>query len=60
MMMIFIHTIDINEMLKLTQGQGYKNKGQGQICSFVKNLFWLYIMNQWVDIDDIHTYDWFQ
>ena len=28
--------IDINEMLKLSQGQGHKGKGQGQICNFVK------------------------
>ena len=49
--------IDINEMLKLTLGQGHKVKGQGHICDFVKNLFWLYIMNQWLDINDAHTYD---
>ena len=28
--------IDINKILKLTQGQGHKVKGQGQICKFVK------------------------
>ena len=55
--MILTHMIDINETLKLTQGQGHKVKGQGHICNFVKNLFWLYIMNQWLDINDAYTYD---
>ena len=32
--------VDINEMLKLTQGQGHKVKGQGQICNFVKKRVW--------------------
>ena len=31
--------IDINEMLKLTQGQGHKVKGQGQICNYTKKIF---------------------
>ena len=30
--------ISIDKMLMLTQGQGHKVKGQGQICSFVKIL----------------------
>ena len=34
--MILTHMIDNNEMSKLTQGQGYKAKGQGQICDYVK------------------------
>ena len=56
--MTFTHMIDINEMLKLTKGQGHKVKGQGHICDFVKkNLFWLYIMYQWLDINDAYTYD---
>ena len=55
--MILAHMIDINVMLKLTLGQGHKVKGQGQICSFVKTLFQLYIMNQWLDINDAYTYD---
>ena len=39
--------ISIDKMLMMTQGQGHKVKGQGQICNFVKkNVFWLYIMNQ--------------
>ena len=46
-------------MLKLTQGQGRKVKGQGHICNFVKNLFWLYIMNQWLNINDANTHDYF-
>ena len=37
--MILAHMIDINEILKLTVGQGHKVKGQGQICSLVKTLF---------------------
>ena len=50
--------ISIDEILMLTQGQGHKVKGQGQICNFVKkNVFWLYIMNQWLHIDDTHTHD---
>ena len=28
--------ISIDKMLMLTQGQGHKVKGQGQICDFVK------------------------
>ena len=58
--MILAHMIDINEMLKLTLGQGHKVKGQGQICSFVKTLFWLYIMNQLLDMDDTYTHDWYK
>ena len=34
--MILTHMIDINETLKLTQGQGHNVKGQGQICNNVK------------------------
>ena len=34
--MILAHMVDINEMLKLTLGQGHKVKGQGQICNFGK------------------------
>ena len=37
-LMILTHMIDIDETLKLTQGQGHKVKGQGQICNNVKNL----------------------
>ena len=36
--MIFTYMIDINETKKLTQGQGNKVKGQGQICTLVKIL----------------------
>ena len=36
--MIFTHMIDIDETLKLTQGQGHRVKGQGQINSSVKIL----------------------
>ena len=34
-----------------------KVKGQGQICKFVKILFWLCIMNERLDIDDTYTHD---
>ena len=51
--------IDINKILKSTLGQGHKVKGQGQISSFVKNLFRSYIMNQWLNIDFTYTYDWY-
>ena len=37
--MILSYMIGIIEMLKLTQGQGHKVKGQGQICNYVKLLF---------------------
>ena len=58
---ILAHMIDIDEMLKLIIGQGHKAKGQDQICSFVKkNLFWLYIMNELLDIDGTYTHDWYQ
>ena len=30
--------ISIDGLLKLTQGEGHKVKGQGQICTFVKKL----------------------
>ena len=36
---LLIHLISIDGMLKLTKGQGQKVKGQGQMSSFVKNLF---------------------
>ena len=34
--MTFTHMIDINEMLKLTKGQGHKVKGQGQEGNYTK------------------------
>ena len=37
-----------------------RSQGQGQIYSFVKKLFWLYIINQWSDIDDTYTHAWYQ
>ena len=45
-LIILTHMIDIDETLKLTQGQGHKVKGQGQICDVVKHLFRLYIKNK--------------
>ena len=38
-LMILTYIIDIDETVKLTQGQGHKVKGQGQICIYVKFLF---------------------
>ena len=32
--MILTHINDIDETLKLTQGQGHKVKGQGNICIY--------------------------
>ena len=57
MMMILTPIIDNNKMLKLTEGQGHKVKGQSQIYDFVKKLFWLYTMNQWLDINDAYMHD---
>ena len=37
--MILRHMIDIDETLKLTQGQGHKTKGQGHIRINEKLLF---------------------
>ena len=39
--MVFTHMIDIDETFKLTQGQGHRVKGQGQINSYVKKLICL-------------------
>ena len=36
--MILTHMIDTNKNIKLTQGQGHRVKGQGQIKSYVKTL----------------------
>ena len=41
--MIHIKMIDINEMLKLAQGQGNEVKGEGQICKIVKKNCFSYI-----------------
>ena len=56
--MILRDMIDINEILKLTQGQGHKIVSQGQICKFANNLFRPYDMNQLLDIDYTYAYDW--
>ena len=50
--MILTHINDIDETLKLTQGQGHKVKGQGHICIYVKFFFRLLIMNGWIDLND--------
>ena len=36
--MIFAKTVDVNQVLKLTQGQGLEVKGQSEICNHVKNM----------------------
>ena len=38
-MMILTYIINIDETVKLTEGQGHKVKGQGHICVYVKFLF---------------------
>ena len=42
--MILTYIIDIDETVKLTQGQGHKVKGQGHICIYVKFFFQLLII----------------
>ena len=37
--MILTYIIDIDESIKLTQGQGHKVKGQGHICVNEKLVF---------------------
>ena len=45
-------------MLKLTQGQGHKVKGQGQICDFVKTCFdYISRTNEWILIKITHRVD---
>ena len=39
--MILTYIIDLNKMLKLTQGQGHKVKGQSHIGIYVKKYFGL-------------------
>ena len=39
--MILTYIIDIDETLKLSQGQGHKVKDQGHIGMYVKTLFGL-------------------
>jgi len=48
--------IDFNEMLKLTEDQGHKIKGQGQVCKYD----YYYIMYQWLNINDIDTNDYYR
>ena len=55
--MILTHMIDTNENIKLTQGQGHRVKGQGQIKSYVKTLVRLKIMNGRFDLNEIKMYD---
>ena len=52
-LMILTQGTDINKLLKLTPGQGHKIKDLGQIWRFVKNLFRLYVMNLWLDLEAI-------
>ena len=55
--MILTQKTEINKLSKLTPGQDHEIKGQGQICGFVKILFRLYVMNQWLDFDVTYTPD---
>ena len=54
-----MHRVDIDATLKVTKGQGHKVKGQGQIYSYMKKLFGLYIDNEWLDLHQTYTYDRF-
>ena len=36
--MILTQSVNIDRMFELTEGQGQKVKGQGQICAHVKKL----------------------
>ena len=47
-MMILTYIIDIDKVLKLTQGQGHKVKGHGHLCIYLNILF----------LGDTYTYDW--
>ena len=58
-LMTLEHMLDINQMVKLIEGQGQKIKGKDKIGSFVK-IIWLYIMNKWLNSDDTYTNDWYQ
>ena len=60
--MILRHIVDIDETLKLTQGQGHKVKDQGHICNYVKLLLsyksWtgdyiFMILTYLIDIDEM-------
>ena len=49
--------VNIDETLKLTQGQGHKVKGQGQICNNVKITCKIdKKINGQIDVDDTYTY----
>ena len=51
-LMILTYIIDIDETLKLTQGQGHKVKGQGHLGIYVKKYFELKLMNVLMDLDE--------
>ena len=50
-LMMLTHMIDIDETLKLTQGQGHKVKGQGHIGIYMKKQFGLLLMDLLMDHD---------
>ena len=58
--MKLICMIYINKNIKLTQYWGHKVKGQGQICNYENNVFRVLIMHEWMNLDDVYTYDWFE
>ena len=41
-----MHRVDIDATMKVTKGQGHKVKYQGQIYSYMKKLFGLYLNNE--------------
>jgi len=47
-MMILTYVIDTDEMLRLTEGQGHKVKGQGYIYVLCKIIV-LAINREWID-----------
>ena len=57
--MILTYIIDIDETLKLTEGQGHKVKGQGHVYVFMLNSCFGYISwtNQWILMILTHTTD---
>ena len=53
--MILTYIIDIDEMLKLTQGQGHKVKGQGHIGIYVKKSFDYNSLTYWLILRKLHV-----
>ena len=48
---------DMGKMFETTQGQGYKLKGQGHLCTYINMCFLLNkIIHWWKDVDNFYTY----